>query len=180
MFGFLQLLITFHNLQLCLAFTFSMASTKTPNSKTKTTAENVDLTSDILSHLRFLNIMAVILSTTRVAESKIWHLYVVFRTERQPNWIPKRKDKKKQISVSLTTSMYVTFSLNFFFKKVPFTSLHFYFSFSFIFTRYSFDPQIANSNRGGSNLVIYWLINLFLYWLNLITLEIKRKWRNIT
>ena len=127
--------------------------------------------------------MAVILSTTRVAESKIWHLYVVFRTERQPNWIPKRKDKKKQIAVSLTTSMYVTFLLIFFSRRFPslhFTSLLFFFSFSFIFTRYSFDPQIANSNRGGSNLVIYWLINFFLYWLNLITLEIKRKWRNIT
>ena len=109
------------------------ACTKTPNSKTKTTVENVDFTSDILSHLRFLNIMAVILSTTRVAESKIWHLYVVFRTKRQPNWIPKREERKKQITVSLTTSLYVTFLLIFFFKKVPFTSLHFTSLLFFIF-----------------------------------------------
>ena len=107
------------------------AFTKTPNSKTKTTVENVDFTSDILSHLRFLNIMAVILSTTRVAESKIWHLYVVFRTERQPNWIPKRKDKKKQITVSLTTSLYVTFLLFFFSRRFP--SLHFTSLLFFIF-----------------------------------------------
>ena len=59
----------------------------------------------------------------------------------------------------------------------------FFFTFSLLFfiflhiTRYSFDPRIANANRGGSNLFIYVFI---FYWLHLITPEIKRKWRNIT
>ena len=48
-----------------------------------------------------------------------------------------------------------------------------FFSFSFIFTRYFFNPQIANANRGGSNLFIYLIKLFFLYWLNLITLENK-------
>ena len=33
------------------------------------------------------------------------------------------------------------------------------FLFSYIFTRYSFDPQIANANRGG--LIFFALTNLF-------------------
>ena len=45
-------------------------------------------------------------------------------------------------------------------------------------TRYSFDPWIANDNWGRSNLFIYLFI--YSYWFNLITLEIKQKWRNIT
>ena len=74
---------------------------------------------------RVLNIMAVsrnffFFSTTRAAETKIRHLYVVFRTKRQPNWIPKREERKKQKTVSLTTSMYMTL-LMIFFKKVPST-----------------------------------------------------------
>ena len=57
---------------------------------------------------------------------------------------------------------------------------HFFTLLFFIFlhiTRYSFDPRIASANRGGSNLFIY---SFIFYWLHLITLEIKRKWRNRT
>ena len=40
---------------------------------------------------------------------------------------------------------------------------HFYFLFSYIFTRYSFDPQIANAKRGGSNLFFFSLLTQFNY-----------------
>ena len=77
--------------------------------KTTTTIETsgcwkvADFTSDILSHLRILHIKAVtrnliFFSSTRAAETIIWHLqlYVVSSTERQPHWILKRIRKGEE------------------------------------------------------------------------------------
>ena len=45
--------------------------------------------------------------------------------------------------------------------EIVFHTSHFYFLFSYIFTKYSFDPQIANAKRGGSK--FFFFLNLFIY-----------------
>ena len=47
------------------------------------------------------------------------------------------------------------------FCEIVFHTSRFYFLFSYIFTKYSFDPQIANAKRGGSK--FFFFFNLFIY-----------------
>ena len=56
-------------------------------------------------------------------------------------------------------SIIIFFYLSMCLCEIVFHTSHFYFLFSYIFTKYSFDPQIANANRGGSK--FFFLFNFF-------------------